>query len=186
MSNYNDSSIVALKGPDQVRKTASVLFGTNDERGAAHSVYEIIANSIDEAREGYGKHIRIEFKADGEVIVEDDGRGVPMGWNEVEQKWNWELVFCTLYASGKYDSSNYGGALGTNGLGATATQYASEYMEVYSTRDGKTSFMRFEKGYPVGKLKVMPAIKEGTGTTIKFKPDSEVFSGIKKSIMSPE
>lgn len=186
MSNYNDSSIVALKGPDQVRKKASVIFGTNDERGAAHSVYEIIANSIDEAREGYGKQIRIEFKANGEVIVEDDGRGVPMGWNEVEQKWNWELVFCTLYASGKYDSSNYGGALGTNGLGATATQYASEYMEVYSTRDGKTSFMRFEKGYPVGKLKVMPAIKEGTGTTIKFKPDSEVFSGIKKSIMSPE
>lgn len=185
-SNYDDNSITSLKGPDRVRKKAGVIFGTNDERGAAHSIYEIIANSIDEAREGYGNSIRVEFKEDGEVIVSDDGRGVPMGWNEKEQKWNWELVFCTLYASGKYDSSSYGGALGTNGLGATATQYASEFMEVYSTRDGKTSYIRFEKGFPVTELKVIPAVREGSGTTIKFKPDSEVFSGITKSVMSPE
>lgn len=185
-ANYSENSIVELKGPDKVRKKAGVIFGTNDERGAAHAIYEIIANSIDEAREGYGKQIRIEFKADGEVIVSDDGRGVPMGWNEAEQKWNWELVFCTLYASGKYDSSNYGGSLGTNGLGATATQYASEYMEVYSTRNGKTSHIRFEKGYPVTKLEVTDAIREGSGTTIIFKPDSEVFANIKKSVMSPE
>lgn len=185
-SHYDDKSIRSLKGPDQVRKKAGVIFGTNDEKGAAHSIYEIIANSIDEAREGYGKRILVEFKDNGEVIVSDDGRGIPMGWNEGEQKYNWELVFCTLYASGKYDSSNYAGSLGTNGLGATATQYASEYMEVYSTRDGVTYHIRFEKGEPVIKLETLKPIREGTGTTIIFKPDSEVFVGIKQVVMPAE
>lgn len=185
-NNYGQSSIAVLKGADQVRKKASVIFGTNDEDGAAHGIYEIIANSIDEAREGYGKQIRITIEKDGTVTVDDDGRGVPMGWNEGEKEWNWKLVFCTLYASGKYDSSNYGGSLGTNGLGATAMQFASEFMDVYSTRDGKTSYMHFEKGLPIGQLKEMAPIKEGTGTLIRFRPDPEVFSNIQKSVKSPQ
>ena len=185
-SNYGQSAITSLKNEDQVRKRPAVIFGTNDEYGAAHGVYEIIANSIDEARAGFGKTIRINVWKDGTVEVADDGRGVPMGWNESEKKYNWELVFCTLYASGKYDSSNYGEALGLNGLGATAMQYASEFMDVYSTRDGKTSHMHFEKGRPIGKLDVTDPIKDGTGTTIKFKPDSEVFINIKNAAMSPD
>ena len=185
-SMYGQTSITRLKGPDQVRKKAGVIFGTNDMSGANHAVFEIIANSIDEAREGYGKKIKVSIKNSGDVEVTDDGRGVPMDWNEVEQKWNWELVFCTLYASGKYDSSNYSESLGTNGLGATATQYASEYMDVYSTRDGKTYYMHFEKGNPVGKLQVTAPIREGSGTKIKFRPDPEVFVGFKGEDLSPE
>lgn len=182
-NEYNQNSITSLKDEQQVRQKVSVIFGTNDEHGAAHGIYEIIANSIDEAREGYGKQVRVAIEKDGTVEVSDDGRGVPMEWNEAEQKFNWELVFCTLYASGKYDSSNYRGSLGTNGLGATSMQYASEFMDVYSTRGDYTCYMHFEKGRPVGKLKKMKAIREGTGTTIRFKPDPEVFTGIQGKIL---
>ena len=185
-AGYGQSAITSLKGPDQVRMRPAVIFGTNDEFGAAHGIYEIIANAIDEARAGYGDTIRISIWNDGTVEVSDDGRGVPMGWNEVEQKFNWELVFCTLYASGKYNSAAYGDALGLNGLGATAMQYASEFMDVYSTRDGKTSHMHFERGNPVGELEVTKAIKDGSGTTIKFKPDPTVFINIKNMAMTPE
>ena len=185
-SNYGQSAITSYKDEDQVRKRPSVIFGTNDEYGAAHGIYEIIANAIDEARAGYGTEIKVSIWEDGTVEVSDDGRGVPMDWNEKEQKFNWELVFCTLYASGKYDSSNYGDALGLNGLGATAMQYASEFMDVYSTRDGKTSVMHFAKGRPAGDMQVIPAIREGSGTTIKFKPDSEVFINIRDMALPPE
>ena len=185
-SNYGQSAITSYKDEDQVRKRPSVIFGTNDEYGAAHGIYEIIANAIDEARAGYGEEIKVSIWEDGTVEVSDDGRGVPMGWNEVEKKWNWELVFCTLYASGKYDSSNYGDALGLNGLGATAMQYASEFMDVYSTRDGQTSVMHFKKGRPDGQMQIIPAIREGSGTTIKFRPDSEVFINIRDMALPPE
>lgn len=185
-SSYGQKAITSLKGENQVRLRPAVIFGTNDEYGAAHGIYEIIANSIDEARAGFGKQIRINIWKDGTVEVSDDGRGIPMGWNEDEQKYNWELVFCTLYASGKYDSSNYGDALGLNGLGATAMQYASEFMDVYSTRDGKTSYMHFEKGRPIGQLKVSAPVREGTGTTIKFKPDPEVFINIRNMALPPD
>ena len=185
-SSYGQEDITRLKDEQQVRQKVSVIFGTNDERGADHGAFEIIANSIDEAREGYGKQIRITIEADGTIEVSDDGRGVPMDWNPREKMWNWELVFCTLYASGKYDSSNYSGSLGTNGLGATAMQYASEFMDVHSTRDGCTYYMHFEKGRPVGKLQKLAPIKEGTGTTIRFKPDPEVFTGINGKIMPAE
>ena len=177
--DYGQSSITSLKDEQQVRQRPSVIFGTNDEYGAAHGIYEIIANSIDEARAGYGKEIKVSVWNDGTVQVEDSGRGVPMGWNDVEKKWNWELVFCTLYASGKYNSSNYGESLGLNGLGATAMQYASEFMDVYSTREGKTSYMHFEKGKPVGSLKVLDNPNQRNGTIIKFKPDPDVFINIK-------
>ena len=184
-NGYIQDSITRLKDEDQVRKKPSVIFGENNERGAAHGVFEIIANAIDEAREGYGNQIRITIRNDGTIEVSDDGRGVPMDWNNVEKMYNWQLVFCTMYASGKYDSSNYSSSLGTNGLGATAMQYASEFMDVYSTRDGFTYYMHFEKGRPVGELKKSKPIREGTGTTIKFKPDPEVFTGISESMVMP-
>lgn len=185
-NNYGQRSISSLKDEQQVRQRPAVIFGTNDEYGCAHGIYEIIANAMDEAREGYGNQIRVSIYKNGEVEVSDDGRGVPMGWNPEEQKYNWELVFCTLYASGKYDADNYSESLGLNGLGATAMQYASEFMDVYSTRDGVTSHMRFEKGRPVGNLEEIPAIREGSGTTIRFKPDSEVFINIKNKALPAE
>lgn len=186
VSGYGEHSISTLKDEQQVRQRPSVIFGTNDSRGAAHGVYEIIANSIDEAREGYGKQIRVNIRNDGTVTVSDDGRGIPMGYNKAEGKYNWELVFCTLYASGKYDSSNYSASLGLNGLGATATQYASEFMDVISTYDGKSHIMHFKKGVPVGKLQVVDAIRSGTGTDIRFRPDPEVFIGLEENQMPPE
>lgn len=185
---YGDNSIKSLKNEDQVRLRPGVIFGTNDEAGAANGVWEIVANAVDEAREGFGKQIRVNVWNDGTVEVSDDGRGVPMDWNESEGKYNWELVFCTLYASGKYDSAAYGQALGLNGLGATAMQYASEFFDVDSVYDGKSHIMHFKKGRPVGKMEVIPSTREPgkTGTTIKFKPDPEVFIGIRNGCMSPE
>ncbi len=180
-NNYGNESISSLKDEQQVRQRPAVIFGTNDVMGCAHSVFEIIANSIDEAREGYGTRIEVAVTEDNEVTVRDNGRGVPMGWNESEGKFNWELVFCQMYASGKYDSANYSASLGLNGLGATSTQYASEYMEVISIRDGNKYTMNFEKGRPVGELKVEVDTDSHTGTTIKFKPDREVFTDINVS-----
>lgn len=175
---YTQNSISRLKDEETVRLRPSVIFGTNDEYGAAHAVYEIIANSIDEAREGYGNEIKISLWKDGTVEVEDFGRGIPMGWNDAESMFNWELVFCTLYASGKYDEDNYGASLGLNGLGATATQYSSEFMDVQSVRDGIVSHMQFKLGKPLGKLAEYRS-KDGkvSGTKIKFKPDMDVFKG---------
>jgi DNA gyrase subunit B len=183
---YSEQSIYSLKNEETVRQRPAVIFGTNDERGAAHAIFEILANAIDEAREGYGKQIRMSVFKDGSVEISDDGRGVPMDWNEAEGKYNWELVFTTLYASGKYKSGSYQDSLGLNGLGATATQFASEYMDVYSTRNGKTYIMHFKKGRPVGQLQIVDPIREGTGTTIRFKPDPEVFINIKNKVLPPE
>jgi len=102
-----------------------------------------------------------------------------MDWNADEEMYNWELALCTLYASGKYDSSQYGNSTGLNGLGLTATQFASEFMDVWSTYDGKTRYMHFEKGKPIGQMQILPPVKEGTGTRIRFKPDIEVFPALK-------
>jgi len=184
--NYGNSSIRTLKDEEQVRQKPAVIFGTNDEYGCANAIYEIIANSIDEAREGFGKKIKVSIFKDGSVEVADDGRGVPMDWNSAENKYNWELIFCTLFASGKYTEGIYGSSLGTNGLGASATQFASEYMEVKSKRDGKLYVMNFKKGKPVGELQVTDTNSEETGTTIRFKPDPEVFINIKQNLLPPE
>ncbi len=175
---YGNNSISSLKDEEQVRKRPAVIFGTNDIHGCAHSIFEIIANAIDEVREGYGDIIKVEVQEDNIISVIDNGRGVPMDWNESEGKYNWELVFCTLYASGKYDSNSYMASLGLNGLGATATQYASEFMEVVSIRDDKLYTMNFEMGKPVGEMKVRPADGAPSGTRITFKPDKEVFTDI--------
>lgn len=177
---YGNTSISSLKDEQQVRQKPAVIFGTNDVNGCAHAIFEIIANSIDEAREGYGNLIEITVGNDNSVCVKDNGRGVPMGWNEAEKKYNWELVFCTLYASGKYDSSNYSASLGLNGLGATSTQYASEFMRVVSIRDGKKYTMHFKAGKPVGAM-TEEDCSEQTGTEILFKPDRAVFTNIEVS-----
>ena len=169
-----------LKDEQQVRQRPAPIFGTNDERGAFHSIDEIIANSVDEAREGYGKSIKVTVEEGNIITIEDDGRGLPMDWNETEQMYDWELALCTLYASGKYDSSQYTTSLGLNGLGLTATQFASAFMDVWATYGGKTRYMHFEKGKPVGKMKVTAPVREGTGTTIKFQPDPEVFPALKR------
>lgn len=179
MSNYNQESIKSLKNEERVRQRPAVIFGTNDENGAAHAIMEIVSNSVDEWRESKTGDIELSMYEDGVVVVQDYGRGVPMGYNEKEGKYNWELIYCDLYASGKYDNSNYKESLGTNGLGCTATQYASEYMIVTSVRSGIASTVKFKAGIPITDI-----IKEETdkpnGTRVEFKMDSSVFIGIEE------
>lgn len=178
---YDNQSISSLKGADRVRKRPAVIFGSDGIDGCQHSIFEIISNSIDEAREGYGNKIIITRYNDYSIQVEDFGRGIPVDYNNNEKCYNWELVFCELYAGGKYNSSsedNYEFSLGLNGLGLCATQYASEYMDVEIKRDGYKYILHFEHGENIGGLKKEPYSKKDTGTKIRWKPDLQVFTDI--------
>ena len=176
---YGNDSISALKGADRVRRRPGVIFGSDGLDGCEHAVFEILSNAIDEAREGYGSVITLTRFNDGSIQVEDMGRGCPVDWNAVENRYNWELVFCELYAGGKYannEGENYEFSLGLNGLGSCATQYASEYMDVTVLRDGFKYTLHFEKGENIGGLHKEPVTTKKTGTTIKWRPDREVFT----------
>ncbi len=179
--DYGQDSISLLKGADRVRKRPAVIFGSDGLEGCCHSFFEILSNAIDEAREGYGDVIEVTRFLDGSIEVCDHGRGVPLDYNEKEQRYNWELVFCELYAGGKYNN-NDGGAyeysLGLNGLGACATQYSSEYMDVTVVSDKTKYTLHFEKGENVGGLKKEPTRSIQTGTVINWKPDRDVFTDI--------
>ena len=182
---YGNDSISQLKGADRVRKRPGVIFGSDGLDGCEHAVFEILSNSIDEAREGHGDTITLTSYEDGSIEVEDFGRGCPVDWNPVEKRFNWELVFCELYAGGKYknaDGGDYEYSLGLNGLGSCATQYSSEYMDVTVWRDGNKYQLHFKKGKVCGKkgqeLIVEPADHKKTGTLIKWRPDREVFTDI--------
>ena len=182
-ATYDNESISSLKGADRVRKRPSVIFGSDGLEGCEHAVFEILSNAIDEARGGHGKLITVTRFADRSIQVEDQGRGCPVDWNEKEGRYNWELVFCELYAGGKYDnenSENYEFSLGLNGLGSCATQYASRYMDVTVWRDGKEYRLHFERGEIAGKLEASEQTgnKKRTGTTIRWLPDLDVFTDI--------
>lgn len=184
-SEYGNDSISQLKGADRVRKRPGVIFGSDGLDGCQHAVFEILSNSIDEAREGHGNIITVTRYADKSIEVEDFGRGCPVDWNASEKRYNWELVFCELYAGGKYsnnDGENYEYSLGLNGLGSCATQYSSEYMDVTVWRDGNKYSLHFEKGHVCGRkgreLLVEPADRKKTGTTIRWRPDVDVFTDI--------
>ena len=181
-AEYNNDSIQKLEGADRVRKRPAVIFGSDGLDGCQHSVFEIISNSIDEAREGYGKKIIVTAFEDGSIEVQDFARGIPVDFNNRENCYNWELLYCEMYAGGKYntnDGENYEYSLGLNGLGLCSTQYASEYMDVESKRDGFIYTLHFEKGQNVGGLKKEPYSGKDTGTKTRWKPDLEVFTDIK-------
>jgi len=180
-AQYGNDSITQLKGAQRVRARPGVIFGSDGLDGCQHAVFEILSNAIDEAREGHGDLITVTSFADHSVQVEDFGRGCPVDWNSTENRYNWELVFCEMYAGGKYandDGGDYEYSLGLNGLGSCATQYASEYMDVTVWRDGNKYSLHFEKGENVGGLVTEPADRKRTGTTIRWKPDLEVFTDI--------
>ncbi len=182
---YGNHSISSLKGADRVRLRPSVIFGSDGIEGCKHSVFEILSNAIDEAREGFGDKIEVTRLKDHSVIIKDRGRGIPLDYNEKEDRYNWELVFCELYAGGKYKNNsgeNYEFSLGLNGLGSCATQYSSEYMDVIVYRDGYQYELHFEKGENIGGLKKEKWIYEHTGSIIKWKPDLEVFTDINISL----
>lgn len=178
---YGNDSIKKLKGADRVRKRPAVIFGSDGLEGCQHSVFEIISNSIDEAREGHGKKIVVTRFLDKSVEVQDFGRGIPVDYNNREKCYNWELVFCDLYAGGKYDTNNGGSyeySLGLNGLGLCATQYASEYMEAEIHTGGYRYFLKFKRGKINGEMVKEPYDKKDTGSRIKWRPDMDVFTDI--------
>ena len=179
-ASYDNESISSLKGADRVRKRPGVIFGSDGLEGCEHAVFEILSNAIDEAREGHGTLITVTRYEDHSIEVEDFGRGCPVDWNEKEQRFNWELVFCELYAGGKYgaDGDNYEFSLGLNGLGSCATQYASEFFDAVIHRDGFEYTLHFEKGENIGGLKKEPWSGKKTGSKFRWKPDLEVFTDI--------
>ena len=179
--DYGNDSIKSLKGADRVRKRPAVIFGSDGLEGCEHSFFEILSNSIDEAREGYGNLIEITRYKDKSIEVKDHGRGIPLDYNENEGRYNWELVFCELYAGGKYDNNKdgmYEYSLGLNGLGACATQYSSAYMDVTVVKDKTKYSLHFEKGENIGGLIKEPTRSVQTGTIQRWMPDSEVFTDI--------
>ncbi len=178
---YDNQSISALKGADRVRLRPGVIFGSDGIEGCQHSVSEILANAIDEAKEGHGYEIDITLHQDYSITIQDYGRGIPLDYNDVEERYNWELVFCELYAGGKYnnnDGENYEFSLGLNGLGACATQYSSEFMNVEVKRDGYCYELHFEKGENIGGLRKYKSDYKNTGSRIHWKPDKEVFTDV--------
>ena len=185
VQQYDDQSIEKLEGADRVRKRPGVIFGSDGIEGCEHSFFEILSNSVDEAREGFGSTIGVTYYKDHSIEVDDRGRGVPMGYNEKYKCYNWELIYCELYAGGKYNNNQGGGAyefsLGLNGLGACATQYSSEFFEVFSFNGDTESHMSFKKGSPAGELQIRPLEKKErrTGTITYWRPDLEVFTDIK-------
>ena len=179
--SYGNESITTLKGADRVRKRPAVIFGSDGLDGCEHAVFEILSNAIDEAREGYGNLVIVTRYEDRSIEVEDFGRGCPVDWNEKEQRYNWELVFCEMYAGGKYNNTagdNYEFSLGLNGLGTCATQYASKYFDARIYRDGFKYTLHFERGNIVGKMTKEPADRKKTGSCFRWLPDLEVFTDI--------
>ncbi len=180
---YNNESITQLKGADRVRKRPAVIFGSDGIEGCEHSIFEILSNSIDEARSGYGDKIVVTRFLDKSVEVQDFGRGIPVDWNNNEKEYNWKLLFCELYAGGKYgEEDNYEFSLGLNGLGLAATQYASEYMDAEIHTGGYKYNLHFEHGEPVGDMQKEEYPKRDTGSRIKWKPDLKVFTDINVSL----
>ena len=180
--SYGNDSISALKGADRVRKRPAVIFGSDGLEGCEHAIFEILSNAIDEAREGHGDLVIVTRYADCSIEVEDFGRGCPVDWNEKEGRYNWELVFCELYAGGKYDNNaggDYEFSLGLNGLGACATQYASRYFDATIRRDGWKYSLHFERGELVGEMGKEPTDRRKTGSTFRWQPDLDVFTDIR-------
>lgn len=177
-NDYGNDSIKALKGAERVRMRPGVIFGSDGLDGCQHALFEIISNSADEARAGFGNKIVITRFLDGSIEVQDFGRGIPLEYNKNEGRENWELVFCEMYAGGKYDENSYEYSLGLNGLGLCATQYTSEYMDAEVHANDCKYTLHFEKGENVGGLNKEPYDKKDTGTRIRWKPDLQVFTDV--------
>lgn len=174
---YNDNSISSLKNEDRVRERVEVMLGSNDIRGAFHTVTEIVGNAADEASINPDMTITVIYHKDNSITVADEGRGVPMGWNEAEGRYNWDLIYNELYAGGKYNGDNYQYSIGLNGVGATATQYTSEFCKVTSYREGKCFVKDFKSGRPTDEpLQITDAPNHKTGTIVHWKPDDACFT----------
>lgn len=199
MKQYDDNSIRKRKGADRIRLAPAAMLGSNGLDGAKHTVIEIVGNVTDEKLAGHGDKMELTLHEDGSISIRDYGRGVPLGWNDVEKEWNYFLVYEELFAGGKYDKNQdvlkeideknlwssfkitdypYLISIGLNGLGAASTQFASEFFTVISYRDGKASRMDFKKGYHTLEELQVEDTTEPSGTYIHWKPDIEVFTDV--------
>ena len=177
--NYNNESIRKLTDLEAVRTRVSVYAGSADKEGAFTTVKEIISNSIDEFKEGYGDMIDIVYHEDGSITVRDSGRGIPMDWNEGEKEYNYKLLLFTLNAGGKYDSSSYGYSIGLNGIGSSLATMSSEFADIESIRDGNIYSISSRKGAPEGELQIEKnKDRLPSGTKVRWKPDTDVFDEI--------
>ena len=175
--SYDADKIQVLEGLQAVRKRPSMYIGSTDSRGLHHLVFEVVDNSIDEAMVGFCSKIEVTVSTDGSVTVSDDGRGIPTGILPKYNRPAVEIVMTTLHAGGKFDRKSYKVSGGLHGVGLSVVNSLSEWLEARIRREGKEQLVRFERGVIVDRLHIVGEA-DGTGTTITFKPDPEIFSDV--------
>nr|MDK2851546.1 gyrase subunit [Candidatus Cloacimonadota bacterium] len=173
-NTYNASNIKVLKGLEAVRKRPAMYIGGTSERGLHHLVYEVVDNSIDEALAGYCDLIKVTITKDGNIEVDDNGRGIPVDIQKDMGVPAVQVVLTVLHAGGKFDQNSYKVSGGLHGVGVSVVNALSEWLEVRIHKEGKEYFMRFERGYPVTELKILGESKR-KGTIVSFRPDAEIF-----------